>query len=88
MKRQMLVRFRPVSLPPRGAWIEIMRINAARSINPGRSPHGERGLKYIAKEMQKAYERSLPPRGAWIEIKIMSFVDEKSLVAPPTGSVD
>ena len=33
------------SLPPRGAWIEILsqilEVNA-----PGRSPHGERGLKW------------------------------------------
>ena len=34
----------------------------------GRSPHGERGLKYLIRLRQDLIEQSLPSRGAWIEI--------------------
>ena len=33
------------SLPSRGAWIEIQNSAARPARDPGRSPHGERGLK-------------------------------------------
>ena len=53
-----------------------------------RSPHGERGLK-----LQKVLPKvmiflSLPPRGAWIEIQLPQANIQRSIVAPPTGSVD
>ena len=35
------------SLPPRGAWIEIAEIEEYNKSDAGRSPHGERGLKYL-----------------------------------------
>ena len=38
-------------------------------INAGRSPHGERGLKFPATEANKNAILSLPARGAWIEIQ-------------------
>ena len=34
----------------------------------GRSPHGERGLKYYACHPDSHIKMSLPSRGAWIEI--------------------
>ena len=34
----------------------------------GRSPHGERGLKYSDKKSEVNEAMSLPSRGAWIEI--------------------
>ena len=34
----------------------------------GRSPSGERGLKYICHHRNNATQWSLPIRGAWIEI--------------------
>ena len=34
----------------------------------GRSPHGERGLKFPAASTSRTESRSLPSRGAWIEI--------------------
>ena len=37
--------FSAASLPPRGAWIEILPIGAANMTRSRRSPHGERGLK-------------------------------------------
>ena len=37
----------PKSLPSRGAWIEIVETTEAKKgASSGRSPHGERGLKY------------------------------------------
>ena len=35
-----------MSLPPRGAWIEILYALQALRAGNRRSPHGERGLKY------------------------------------------
>ena len=35
---------------------------------PGRSPHGERGLKYLPPRAMLILTPSLPTRGAWIEI--------------------
>ena len=34
----------------------------------GRSPCGERGLKYHRLRKQKGFKSSLPVRGAWIEM--------------------
>ena len=34
----------------------------------GRSPHGERGLKWLGPFVQQGRQLSLPSRGAWIEI--------------------
>ena len=34
-----------MSLPARGAWIEIAKTVMSSSATPSRSPHGERGLK-------------------------------------------
>ena len=42
------------SLPPRGAWIEIAAPLSIKTNRPCRSPHGERGLKFLA-------SCSLPP---------------------------
>ena len=35
------------SLPSRGAWIEISVVIKIPLNDSGRSPHGERGLKYV-----------------------------------------
>ena len=35
----------------------------------GRSPHGERGLKFCSVAVAADPNRSLPSRGAWIEIR-------------------
>ena len=56
------------SLPSRGAWIEIfVRFNNG-ILHIRRSPHGERGLKFIIIVNPTASGMSLPSRGAWIEI--------------------
>ena len=53
-----------------------------------RSPHGERGLKYLSGLGRAEADRSLPPRGAWIEISLLTTFTQSRRVAPPTGSVD
>ena len=57
-----------MSLPIRGAWIEITRTTGRRTRNPSRSPSGERGLKLHDRDMNAALNMSLPIRGAWIEM--------------------
>ena len=54
----------------------------------GRSPHGERGLKYRAGIPVPYHAGSLPSRGAWIEIIQNAESELDKAVAPLTGSVD
>ena len=56
------------SLPIRGAWIEILACLPTLAVLPGRSPSGERGLKYERQVDHVGVGVSLPIRGAWIEI--------------------
>ena len=53
----------------------------------GRSPHGERGLKYAVSVNGGHIGASLPARGAWVEISCRSSWVLLSWVAPRTGSV-
>ena len=39
-----------LSLPPRGAWIEMRLLLVSRSQSIRRSPRGERGLKYPCRD--------------------------------------
>ena len=75
-----------VSLPPRGAWIEIGTPWRKARKSWSRSPHGERGLKCQTAWSMVPIRWSLPPRGAWIEIYGHSgyFQAESSL--PPRGA--
>ena len=57
------------SLPVRGAWIEIRAFVADGHSEGGRSPCGERGLKYCVCFIMLKSIASLPVRGAWIEIR-------------------
>ena len=61
-------RLRRKSLPMRGAWIEILQGGNCGQKSTGRSPCGERGLKYPFRERSSLQVSSLPMRGAWIEI--------------------
>ena len=76
------------SLPPRGAWIEMISPTKQTITKKSRSPHGERGLKYRRFLKHRLQAVSLPPRGAWIEICEVSVICPFDYVAPPTGSVD
>ena len=57
------------SLPVRGAWIEMAGDSGQNKHLQGRSPCGERGLKYGVLLFRARSPSSLPVRGAWIEIK-------------------
>ena len=76
------------SLPAWGAWIEIKESPLANSDNTGRSPHGERGLKFILTAASLNSLESLPAWGAWIEIKKRERKNHEKTVAPRMGSVD
>ena len=67
-----------VSLPARGAWIEICAFPYPHPDQLSRSLRGERGLKYTGCNPVNRYLLSLPARGAWIEI-------EGSLYKPVRG---
>ena len=58
-----------LSLPVRGAWIEIRSGGGLHDHQRRRSPCGERGLKLPLRCSQIAAVRSLPVRGAWIEMR-------------------
>ena len=77
-----------MSLPVRGAWIEIRKYCNTRPLRLGRSPCGERGLKYrIGLNIVRSHP-SLPVRGAWIEILRVGHNLPVIDVAPRAGSVD
>ena len=73
----------------RGAWIEIQFMHQADMMAIGRSPCGERGLKWIQSYPdQTAGNASLPVRGAWIEMESHRDIFRPDAVAPRAGSVD
>ena len=43
-------------------------------LQKGRSPRGERGLKFTDASVHELETRSLPPRGAWIEITLLAML--------------
>ena len=77
-----------MSLPSRGAWIEITTTITGSRISRSRSPHGERGLKLQRRQVGAGVPGSLPSRGAWIEILVFDRIRRTGGVAPLTGSVD
>ena len=52
------------SLPPRGAWIEIDIYLERKLVKNGRSPHGERGLKYLQNILLLLSRLVAPPTGS------------------------
>ena len=66
-----------LSLSSRRAWIEITICLKKRGDKNGRSPHGERGLKYDNKSIAKWLIESLSSRRAWIEISSHLDTNEK-----------
>ena len=52
----------------------------------GRSPHGERGLKFVDAGALRRIHRSLPTRGAWIEMHIQSVPAQFRLSLPTRGA--
>ena len=74
------------SLPPRGAWIEILLRIACSPRWASRSPRGERGLKYDIVQSIIGRTVSLPPRGAWIEIALSRDAAWSRWSLPPRGA--
>ena len=60
------------SLPVRGAWVEILSWRVTLNMSTGRSPCGERGLKWGRVYHPAEPYQSLPVRGAWVEISLSS----------------
>ena len=77
-----------LSLPVRGAWIEILSAAAlsaaALSSLPVRGAWIE--IDYTYGETWRCW--SLPVRGAWIEIVAAIYASDSVTVAPRAGSVD
>ena len=60
------------SLSSRRAWIEISGNDLSAAKIVGRSPHGERGLKFDPPCRRRFVGGSLSSRRAWIEIGMMT----------------
>ena len=77
-----------VSLPSRGAWIEITVIVILNVSSHWSLPSRGAWIEILLRSLGYAWIRSLPSRGAWIEmLELAPRVDEPS-VAPLAGSVD
>ena len=77
------------SLSSRRAWIEMYDFDQPPTLSDGRSPHGERGLKYHTFTCFATLLQSLSSRRAWIEIIFLSsFKSIYFFVALLTESVD
>ena len=74
-----------LSLPVRGAWIEIFCALPALQGALCRSPCGERGLKSVIFSMPFLQLLSLPVRGAWIEIVMETQEFQKMSGRSPCG---
>ena len=57
-----------MSLSSRRAWIEMYASGDYNTMQKGRSPHGERGLKLLSRQLIQKKNESLSSRRAWIEI--------------------
>ena len=87
-RAQDLITADKTSLPVRGAWIEMECASCGWEAAEGRSPCGERGLKYLLEQEERKAQASLPVRGAWIEMILRSVIHLTVSVAPRAGSVD
>ena len=63
MSRINRLTFFSTSLPARGAWIEIRVLLRRQETRPGRSPHGERGLKYVSRCREAVRRARRSPHG-------------------------
>ena len=78
-----------VSLPARGAWIEIVPLYAIEDASELSLPARGAWIEIDFKFRYCSGGMSLPARGAWIEMTGCTTCKAKSTnVAPRTGSVD
>ncbi len=85
MTARVMSRTTSPSLPIRGAWIEISNACWILPDAPGRSPSGERGLKWVEGVEDHVVEESLPIRGAWIEMCLVNGVSQTANCRSPSG---
>ena len=76
-----------MSLPVRGAWIEISPSTYNYAYIPSLPVRGA-WIEITVRAMFEKAKRSLPVRGAWIEILSANNRDDCKSVAPRAGSVD
>ena len=62
--------------------------NVINIVIPSRSPHGERGLKFVMYESVKTYERRSPHGERGLKSAPLSPHEHEALVALLTESVD
>ncbi len=62
--KQPLLDLRATSLPVRGAWVEIERHRHIFRPDAGRSPCGERGLKWLQRDYHGALDIVAPRAGS------------------------
>ena len=67
--------------------MKCVKADKVAFIQAGRSPCGERGLKWLMVTCPSACWMSLPVRGAWVEISVCLSVRSVNFVAPRAGSV-
>ena len=73
------------SLSSRRAWIEIAIGESSLAVLVGRSPRGERGLKFTGALLGESLNLSLSSRRAWIEIKCQRVSTQKFCCRSPRG---
>ena len=83
-----IVNFDKMSLPVRGAWIEISQIQAKHQGNSVSLPVRGAWIEIGRSNHDHRYSVSLPVRGARIEILQRSLVVLVGFVAPCEGSED
>ena len=77
-----------VSLPVRGAWIEIICLMLDRILSAMSLPVRGAWIEIASSGGLQICNQSLPVRGAWIEITSTSLSMSSASVAPRAGSVD
>ena len=86
IKRQNHTKRACMSLPVRGAWVEIAAAFALAAAFLRRSPCGERGLKSPPRCDRQRQKPSLPVRGAWVEIICLMLERILSASLPVRGA--
>ena len=76
-----------MSLPVRGAWIEIV-CSCPRFVPAASLPVRGAWIEITAEIGRQLHDGSLPVRGAWIEISPDGLEALRTPVAPRAGSVD
>ena len=77
-----------MSLPVRGAWIEIAQIQAKHQGNSVSLPVRGAWIEIPCYNYKNSGATSLPVRGAWIEIAVAAGTGDNCGVAPCEGSED